>query len=107
MAAERFLPRRSARYDCMRARHSNRTKDLSRLESEEYDRDQTLLLSIPAVADALSVSRRTVETMIAGNRNSQLPSLRTVRLGSRVLVPRDELVRFVDRLKADAGWRIR
>lgn len=106
MAAERFLTRRSARYDCMRGRQSNRTKVPSQIESEEHDRDQSLLLSIPEVATRLSFSRRTVETMIAGS-SSNLPALRTVRLGSRVLVPREELVRLVDRLKADAGWRIR
>lgn len=96
----------SVRYECMRIRRSWRPKALPQIKGEASDRDQALPSSVPAAASGLSVSGWTVGTMIAGT-SSNLPSPRTVRLGSRDPVPREALVRVVDRLEADAGWRMR
>lgn len=67
---------------------------------------QPILISVSEAASILGVGKRTVESMISiGRGNSDLPRLRTVRLGRRVLIPFDEILTVVARLKADAGWR--
>lgn len=99
------LQAKSARYGCMRTKRTRKSSIPAAINCQTDLIEQKMLFSLADVSAALSVSQRTVETLITTNRGSTLPSLRTVRLGRRVLVPREEILRFVGRLKADAGWR--
>ena len=56
-----------------------------------------LLVTIPAAADALSLSRRHVYRLISDGR------LRSVCIGRRRLIPRSALEEFVQRLALDSA----
>jgi len=56
-----------------------------------------LLHTIPDAGEQLGIGRSTLyELMAAG-------VIQTVKIGRRTLIPHDELVRYVDRLKAGAA----
>jgi excisionase family DNA binding protein len=56
-----------------------------------------LLYPIPDAQAQLGIGRSTVYELIAKG------DLQTVKIGSRTLISHDELVRYVDRLKASAA----
>lgn len=56
-------------------------------------RPETILLSVPEVAERLGVSRRTVERLIAGRE------LKSVKVGSLTRVRESELLRYLESLE--------
>jgi excisionase family DNA binding protein len=79
-------------FDNLTPEHRARMRAWRRFEDgllPERDHERAAL-SRQEAADALGVSLDTLERRI-------LPRLRTVRVGGRVLIPRDEITRWLDR----------
>ena len=76
---------------------SGRGKENMKLEKYKSFDDLPLMLSVPELASVLGISRAGAYELV---KEKGFPSL---TIGSRILVPRDKLVAWIDAKSSDGG----
>jgi biotin operon repressor len=62
-----------------------------------------LLLNLEEVSALLNISRTKLDSLITPARKTQTPRIRTVREGRRVYVTRQDLEKYVQKLRVESG----